>query len=107
MFHHDSSNVSGAQGAVVFELTAGWGGSGGLGCGGVDGIFRQIIVDLDLAVLEEREMFVPLAEGLAGKALGQVFAPGKEVVEPDFDLNENGQAVGLAFAADDAGVGAL
>ena len=34
------------------------------------------------------------------RALGQVFAPGREVVEPGFDLLEDGEAVGLAFAPD-------
>ena len=34
-------------------------------------------------------------------ALGQVFAPGKEVVEPDFDLSEEGEAVGFPFGPDD------
>lgn len=71
---------------------------------GPDGVLDQIVVDLDPAVLEEHKEFVPLAEGVsdsfAGEALGQVFAPGREVVEPGFDLLEDGQAVGLAFGPD-------
>ena len=78
--------------------------------GGADGIFRQIMVDWHPAVLGEPEEFFPLPEGIgdgqAGEALRQVVAPRRQVVEPGFDLLENGQAVGLAFAADDAGSGA-
>ena len=73
-------------------------------CGGADSVFGKVIVDLGAAVGEEDEKFVPLAEGvgegLTGEALGQMFAPGKEVVEPDFDLIEEGKAVGLAFGPD-------
>ena len=69
-----------------------------------DGVFDQIVVDLDPPVLEEHKKFVPLAEGVGdgfpGEALGQVFAPGREVVAPGFDLLEDGEAVGLAFAPD-------
>ena len=46
--------------------------------GGADGIFRQIIVELDPAVLEEHEEFFPLPEGIgdgqAGEALAGVCA---------------------------------
>ena len=70
-----------------------------------DGVFDQIVVDLDAAVRKEHEEFVPLAKGVAdgfaGEALGQVFAPGKEVVEPEFDFLEDGKAVGLAFGPDE------
>ena len=48
--------------------------------GGPDGVFGKVVVDLDAAVLQEHEQFFPLAkgvvEGLAGEALGKVFAPG-------------------------------
>lgn len=78
--------------------------------GGADSVFRQIVVDPDAAVGEEHEEFFPLPEGVgegeAGEAFGQVFAPGKEVVEPGFDLLEKGEAVGLAIGPDGVRPGA-
>ena len=77
---------------------------------GADGVFGKVVVNLDAAVLEEYAEFFLLAEGigegLAGEALGQVFAPGRQVVGPGFELCEDGLAVGLAFVADHVRPGA-
>ena len=62
-----------------------------------NGVFGKVVVDLDAAVREEDAKFVPLAEGvgdvLTGEALEQVFAPNKEIVEPDFDFSEKKKAL--------------
>jgi hypothetical protein len=54
-----------------------------------DGVFDEVVVNLNAPVRKEYKEFVPLAQGVAdgfaGEALGQVFAPGQEVLEPGFE----------------------
>jgi hypothetical protein len=53
-------------------------------------VFSTRLLSIWTRPSEEHEEFVPLAKGIAdgfaGAALGQVFAPGKKVVEPEFDV---------------------